>query len=215
VSLCLRTSITAANHAATVATANATTTPTVSVVGSVGTWAAGSAAAFTQTVSFSWFALVHDLSAKCLASAGATVSTGTALVLGACKTLSASNNQAFRFAQVNTTSMYRIYIGAGSASGPVIASASATSGAAVQLAAVDTGSGAGSNNQQWSIVQHGDPLDFRIVLKGSNALTQNTLCLTSTSTAESAAFTATTCGTSTNNTNATYRAQHFTFAEVP
>jgi len=212
VSLCLRTTISAANHSTFAGTS---TQPTVSVVGSVGNWTTSTAVAFTQTVGFTWFALVHDLSGKCVASAGTTVAVGTPVVLATCKPLATTSNQAFRFAAVSGTANQRIYLGAGAASGPVLAAATANTGAAVQLAGVETGNSVGSNNQQWSVVQHGDPLDFRIVLKGSNVFAQNSLCLTATAAADGTAFTATSCGLSTANTNATYRAQHFAFTEVP
>ena len=165
------------------------------------------------------FDLLERLSIGAPSAAGTLVDgsdfVSGAVVLATCKPLATTSNQAFRFAAVSGTANQRIYLGAGAASGPVLAAATANTGAAVQLAGVETGNSVGSNNQQWSVVQHGDPLDFRIVLKGSNVFAQNSLCLTATAAADGTAFTATSCGLSTGNTNATYRAQHFAFTEVP
>ena len=212
VSLCLRTSITAANYAAA---GGLSTSPTVSVVGTVGSnWSTTSTVAFTQTAGFTWYELVHGFSGKCMDSNGGGVAAGTTLILYPCKPLSATSNQSFRFAQVGTTAMYRIYIGAGSAAGPVVGATAALGGSGVALAAVATGDTANSNNQQWSVQQHGSAGDFRIILKGS-ALAPNSLCLTMSTSNDLQQYTVTTCNATTTTTNATYRAQHFSFVEVP
>jgi hypothetical protein len=208
VSLCLRTTISAANQATYTGTSTA---PTLAVVGSVGTWTTSSAVTFTQTITFSWFQLVHENSGKCVASAGTAVAAGTAIVIGTCKPLVATNNQALRFVQQGTTGTYRIYIGAGTASGPVLATPGTNSGTPVQLAAVDTVFTA--NNQLWTIVASGDPGDFRIVLRG-NPFALSTLCLTSTATADGSAFTAVTCNTTALSGSPAYKSQRFNFVEV-
>jgi len=212
IALCLRTSITAANYATAGGLA---TTPTISVVGTIGSnWTTTSAVAFTQTAAFNWYQLVHDFSGKCMDSNGGGATAGTTLILYPCKALSTTSNQSFRFAQVGTTSMYRIYIGAGTAAGPVVAATSAASGAGVALAAVASGDTTNSNNQQWTVQQHGAAGDFRIILKGT-AAAQNTLCLTMSSSTDAQQFTVTTCQATTTTTSTNYRAQHFAFTEVP
>ena len=211
-SLCMRTSISAANYAAAGGLA---TTPTVSIVGTVGSnWSTASAVSFTQTAGFNWYELVHTFSGKCMDSNGGGATAGTTLILFPCKPLSITSNQSFRFAQVGTTSMYRIYIGAGTAAGPVVAATAAVATSGVALAAVATGDTTASNNQQWTVEKHGAAGDFRIILKGS-ALAPNTLCLTMSTSTDVQQFTVTTCNASTTTTTAVYRSQHFSFIEVP
>jgi len=212
VSLCLRTSISAANHATA---GGLSTTPTISITGTVGSnWTSTSAMTFTQTAAFNWYELVHSFSGKCMDSNGGSVAAATTLILYPCKPLSATSNQSFRFAQVGATTMYRIYIGAGTTAGPVVAATAALGGSGVALAAVATGDTTASNNQQWTVQQHGAAGDYRIILKGS-ALAPNSLCLTMPSSNDVQQFTVTTCNSTTTTTTTTYRAQHFAFTEVP
>jgi len=205
-SLCFRSSVTGTYSAA----GGLSTTPTVAVVGTVGTnWSASASASFTQTAGFNWYEIQHDFSAKCVDANGGSTAAGTNLILFPCKPLAVNTNQSYRFSQVGTTAFYRIYIGTGSSAGPVWEAASAIAGSAVQLNTIDTGTTTKSNNQQWSVVQHGDAGDFRIVNKNSS------LCLTMTASTDNTVFTVTACGTSLVNTNTTYRAQHFGFVEIP
>jgi len=205
-SLCFRTRV-AGNYAAA---GGLSTTPTIAVVGAVGAnWTASASASFTQTAGYNWYQIQHDFSAKCVDASGGSIAAGTNLILFPCKPLAVTTNQSYRFAQVGTTGFYRIYIGTGTAAGPVWEAFSALAGSAVQLNTVETGATTKSNNQQWSVVQHGDAGDFRIVNKNSS------LCLTMPSSTDTTGFTVTACGTSLLTTNTTYRAQHFGFVEIP
>jgi hypothetical protein len=205
--LCMRTT------SAGTYTTTGSTTPTISVVGTVGTnWTASAATSFTQTTAFNWYQVVHALSDKCMDSNGGGVAVGTSLILYPCKALSTTSNQSFRFAQVGTTGTYRIYIGAGTASGPVVAANTAAINSAVSLQAVTEGTAV--NNQLWSVAAHGTAGDFRIVLKATGALGAS-LCLTMSSSTDVTAFTVTACGASATTGTAIYNSQHFNFTEVP
>jgi len=199
--LCIRTSMTVA---AFDTAAPRTTTPSLTVTGTVGAnWAATASASFTQVSAFNWFQVNHTFSGKCMDANGGNVTVGTSMILFPCKTpLDATNNQAFRFQAVGA--YYRIYIGAGTAAGPVVGEACAIALCGVQLQALGSG-----NAQQWSIVQHGAANNYRIVNR------ESTMCLTMMNTTDTTAFVVSGCGASTSTTDATYRMQHFTFTVIP
>ncbi|GAB2449946.1 hypothetical protein HD599_002143 [Conyzicola lurida] len=207
--LCMRTT------SAGTYTTTGTTSPTVTVTGTVGTsWTASAAASFTQVTAFNWYQVVHALSDKCMDSNGGGVATGTTLILYPCKALSTTSNQSFRFAQVGATAYYRIYIGAGTTSGPVVAANNNVIGTAVSLQPVTLGDVAASNNQQWMVVAHGTAGDFRLVLKNPSNLGA-TLCLNMPSSTDVTGFTVTACGTNATPGTTVYNSQHFNFTEVP
>jgi hypothetical protein len=211
-SLCFRTSITGAYTAA----GGLTTTPTIAVVGTVGSnWTASSAVAFTQVAAFNWYQLVHKFSAKCMDANGGNATNNTTLILYPCKAGVATNsNQSFRFAQVGTTAFYRIYIGAGAATGPVVTATTNIVGTTtVQLSTLVAGdTTTASQLQQWSVVQHGTAGDFRIVQRSTGG------CLTMANSNDLTQFTVTACDATataaTATTSTAYRAQHFTFTEI-
>jgi len=201
--LCIRTSMTVA---AFDTAAPRTTTPSLTVTGTVGAnWVATASASFTQVSAFNWFQVNHTFSNKCMDANGGSVATGTNMILYPCKTpLDATNNQAFRFQPV-AGGYYRIYIGAGTTAGPVVGEACAIAMICnAQLQALGTGTA-----QQWTITQHGAANNFRLVNRESG------MCLTMPNTNDTQVFYMNMCGTSTVTTDATYRTQHFTFTAIP
>lgn len=201
--LCLRTSITAAQHAATI---GLNTVPTVTVTGRVGdNWTATAAGSFTQAASYNWLHLVHKFSGRCMDANGGTASSGTTLILYGCKALVVNDNQAFRFQDVG--GYFRIYIGAGTAANPIVRAPLATGGQ-VTLQNIDTTT-VMANYEQWTIVAHGATGDFQIKNRAAGA------CLAMNASAELTVFVTAVCSTSVDTASTAYRAQHFNFVEIP
>lgn len=204
--LCIRTTLSGTFETAN----NLSSTPTVTVTGAVGTnWTASTTNSFTQKANYNWYELVHTFSGKCAEISGGTNTAFTNIVLNACKPLTSASPQAFRFLDAGTAGYYRINSDLGTTTSPSWGAAPLLGlpGASVQLANYDTG--LLTNNQQWSIEPHGTTGEFRIVHRGSGQ------CLNMGSSTNNTVFTITTCGTSTATTDATYRAQHFGFVEIP
>lgn len=200
--LCVRTTLTGE---LTVAIA-----PSISFTGRVGdNWSATSSATFTQSMLYHWFAVKHTAASQygtCLDSPGSSTAVGTSMIIYACHDpIKKNDNQSFRFEPVG--SLFRLYIGVGTGDGPVVASASTTNGALVQLAAKTTTTGTPLNLQLWSIVAHGTAGDYQLKNSASGR------CLTVSSDTWSTAFTTSTCSTATSGT--AYRTQHFNFVEIP
>ena len=127
------------------------------------------------------------------------------MILFPCKAPDKTDNQSFRFEPVG--SQFRIYIGNGTGTGPVVAPTVDTLNAQVQLVAKTTTAGALLNRQLWNVVADGVAGDYRVVNQ------QNGLCLTMNNSNDLTAFVMTIC--STNRGTNEYRAEHFSFVEIP
>jgi len=200
---CLRTSVTSVSAAGT-----QTTTPSIAVVGTVGTnWTARSTAtSFTQAETAGSVQVRHPGSGKCLdANAGAVWEP---IVMRTCTTAGATNSQSFRFAAVSSlgTGVYRIMSGA-STTAPVPTVGVYGGNARLITTVADNNSTA--SQQQWRLVQTGTTGSFQI----RSVATGNCLSLWGTSDGDLTSFS--TCGTSTSATDSTYLAQHFTFTAIP
>jgi Ricin-type beta-trefoil lectin domain len=203
VTVCARTTLTGffSNYA------GQSRTPTITFTGRVGdNWSASSSTSFTQTALYNWYRVVHKFSAKCMDASGGGSAVGVKMILFPCKSPNASDNQAFRFEPVGGD--YRIYIGNGAATGPVVAAVADTVGAEVQLVSKDTSSGVVPNRQLWTVSQHGAAGDYQVKNK------QSGLCLAMLSSADATVFTLDTCSPSVTQTDTQYRAQHVTFTEI-
>ena len=201
-SLCIRTSITAAQHATNISTS---TMPTVTVTGKVGAnWTAASSASFTQSVSYNWVRIVHKNSGKCMDANGGSATANTNLILYPCKALMAADNQAFRFEAIGA--FFRIFIGSGTAANPIVRAPLVTGGQ-VQLQNIDT-TGTSANWEQWTIVAHGATGDFQIKSRTG-------ACLAMNSSNDLTVFVTATCTASVDTASTAYRAQHFTFTDIP
>lgn len=204
IALCARTTLTSIFSDA----AGLSLVPTLTFTGRVGdNWNASAGTSFTQTASYNWFQVKHNSSAKCLDGEGAANTVGTRMVLFSCAAANATGNQSFRFEPVG--SRYRIYIGNGTAAGPVIAPIADASNSQVQLVTKTIAAGAALDRQLWSIVQHGVAGDYQLINVRSG------LCLTMLSSADLAPFTVDTCDNSTSTKKAAYQAEHFNFVEIP
>ena len=200
--LCARTTL-AGNFADA---AGVTNTPTMTFTGRVGdNWSAASGTAFIQTATYNWFRVKHSFSGKCLDANGAPSAVGTTMILFPCKVPDKTDNQSFRFEPVG--SQFRIYIGNGTGLGPVVAPAVDTLNAQVQLVAKTTTAGALLNRQLWNVVADGVAGDYRLVNQ------HNSLCLSMNNSNDLTVFVMTTC--STNRGTNEYRAEHFSFVEIP
>lgn len=200
--LCARTILTS-----TFADAAAVTiTPTMTFTGRVGdNWSVGSGTAFTQTATHSWFRIKHSFSGKCVDANGQSTALGTTMVLFPCKLPDKTDNQSFRFEPVG--SQFRIYIGNGTGIGPVVAPTVDTQNAQVQLVAKTTTTGALLNRQLWNVVANGAAGDYRLVNQ------QTGQCLTMNNSNDLTVFVMTTC--SSNSGTNEYRAEHYSFVEIP
>lgn len=198
ISLCVRTTYTGAFPATTL-------NPSITFTGRVGdNWASSVSTTFALSFNQSWFRVAHNFSGKCLDARGASVAVGTDLIIWPCKNPNKNDNQAFRFAPVGDGS-YRIYIGQGTAAGPVVAPTGTSNGSTVALAAVD----AASTLQQWRVEQHGNAGDYRIRNVGSDR------CLAMTDVANETVFVVKSCNDTTDPTDTNYRELHFNLTEIP
>ncbi|MGV8884215.1 MAG: RICIN domain-containing protein [Microbacteriaceae bacterium] len=208
VTLCVRTTLTGnpANSG------ELSTAPVLTLRGTVGNnWSTTATATFTQNVTVAWYEIVHT-SGLCLDGNQASIAAGTDLILYPCKALDKTHNQAFRFGTPDGEgpgAFYRIFIGNGSASGPVIASASATSGADVELANLTTGTGTASNLQQWRLEPHGPTGSYRLVNR------QTGFCAHMAGNTQLSVLRTRACVATTATTDADYKAQHFSLTEIP
>ena len=200
--LCARTTL-ASNFADAAGVSN---TPTMTFTGRVGdNWSAASATVFIQTATYNWFRVKHSSSGKCVDANGVAAAVGTPMVLNPCKAPDKTDNQSFRFEPVG--SQFRIYIGNGTGLGPIVAPTLDTPNAQVQLVAKTTTAGALLNRQLWNVVADGAAGDYRLVNQ------QSGLCLTMNNPNDLTVFMMTTC--STNRGMNEYRAEHFSFVEMP
>lgn len=198
ISVCVRTTYTGGYPAATM-------NPSVTVTGRVGdNWSASTSNTFTVSFAQSWARVAHNFSGKCLDARGASSAAGTDLIVWPCKAPNKTDNQAFRFAPTGSGN-YRIYLGNGSAAGPVVAATAAAGGSTVALAAVD----AASSLQLWTVEQHGTAGDYRMRNVGANR------CLAMTDVADETVFVIKSCNNTLTTSNTNYREQHFSFTEIP
>jgi hypothetical protein len=205
-SLCLRTTLTGTYPSGPVLA----TAPVITVVGSVGdNWSAQVATTVTQTAGFNWFELRHKTSNKCLdVSGGGAAAVGGSIIIYTCKSpQAATGNQSFRFALDAATGAYRVFPGSAATTGPVWEPATATTGAALRLDAIDTNATT-KLSQEWTVAAFGGTGEYRVVNRATG------FCLTSLTSTEAAQVTVATCGTSTSTLNATFLAQRFTLAEI-
>lgn len=200
--LCARTTLTSAFADA----AGVTITPTMTFIGRVGdNWSAASGTAFTQTATYNWFRVKHSFSGKCFDANGAPIALGATMVLFPCKAPDKTDNQSFRFEPVGN--QFRIYIGNGTGTGPVVAPTVDTENAQVQLVAKTTIAGALLNRQLWNVVANGATGDYRLVNQ------QSSRCLTMNNSNDLTVFVMTTCAS--NSGTSQYRAEHYSFVEIP
>jgi hypothetical protein len=202
--LCARTTLTG-NFADS---AGVTITPTMTFTGRVGdNWSAATGTAFTQSATYNWFRVRHSFSAKCLDANTASTAVGTTMILYPCKAPDKTDNQSFRFEPVGN--QFRIYIGNGTGNGPVVAPNLDANNSEVLLVAKTTVAGDPLDRQLWSVFAHGAAGDYQLVNLKSGR------CLAMTNSNDLTVFIITTCTTNTNPGNGAYRAQHFSFVEIP
>ena len=197
-SLCVRTSMTAAN-----VTANygATTTPTITLVGRVGTaWTANATATVTQSVANNRFQVLHTASGLCMDVTGGSTAEGTSLSLNTCAT---DARRTFTFTASETANYYTVRSGL---SANVVLSGATLLNSSLGMRTPSL-LGLWYPYERWQPMQHGPAGQYQ--LKNLQGLCLNVSPSTIGTQIGSAA-----CGTSTTTTDATYIAQHFTLPDV-
>lgn len=202
IALCIRTSMTSAN---VLAQAGLTTAPTITVTGKVGdNWTTTAAGSVTQSAANHRFRITNVGSGKCLDVSGGTASIGAGVVINTC---AAGNRQTWLFTPTTDTAGF-FFLQNATNTATVLRGGTVLADAAMHPPASLISALLTARVERWQPVAHGTTGHFRLVNNAGD-------CMVTRSTTDNSTITyASVCATSTDPTNADYKAQHFTFTEL-